>query len=71
MQSAIAVRTAWNGEGTLAKMTPSYLKARDDWVKETQMFQRIAKVPEISKEELEKDYDKFCEDRIKGRGDLG
>jgi hypothetical protein len=52
-------------------MTPSYLKARDDWVKETQMFQRIAKVPEISKEELEKDYDKFCEDRIKGRGDLG
>lgn len=33
--------------------------ARNKWVEETQMFQRIAKQPETPREDLEKEWDDF------------
>ena len=37
------------------------------WIKETQMFQRVAKVPESSYEDLEKDFERFSNRRIKAK----
>ncbi len=36
-----------------------YTDGRKAWIKETQMFQRIAKQPETSAEELADEYDKM------------
>jgi len=38
-------------------------ETKEDWVKETQMFQRIAKVKESSTAELELEYDKMVAER--------
>lgn len=42
-------------------------EAKDRWIAETQMFQRIAGTPESTYEELSKDWDEFKTSKRKQR----